>query len=279
MLNFHLITNIGSLLHSKFVQDYPNTLCLAQYYIDVGYAAALRRKVAKGHRVILDNGAHEGIDFPLKEYKEIVMDLKPKVVVLTDLVGRHYEDSRESSLKFVTMLNLDELPDTQFMYVPQGKNKEEVLLDYRWALLNLDPKRFIIGFGQGYLQWAKNETEVNFEATRQPMINAVMQMPLAEDHEFHVLGARWSGDNTDYGWFPQIRGIDTIKPATCTWFDKTYPFRPSQRSMPRESLMALDEHNLCRNINAFCKEYRAAWVDPIVGLTNHGSFGPLGNAI
>ncbi len=257
--NFHLITNVGALLHNPYVREYPNTLCLAQLFANPQYAIALREKVEKGHRVILDNGAHEGIDIDLDFYKKCALAIQPTVVVLTDLVGRDCVDSRENSLRFVNMLEDHELPNTKFMYAAQGLNKAQVLEDYAWALENLDPSKFIIGFGQGYLQWAANEIEVNFEGTRHPMVAAVMQMPHAKKFEYHVLGARWAADKVDYSWWPEITGIDTIKPTTCTWYGMTYPNRPAQRSIVRESENDIKTAPLKANIKAFCKEYCAQY--------------------
>jgi len=291
--SFHIITNVGMLLKSELVRGFARTLCLAQLYKEPGYAEALKEKIANGDRVILDNGAHEGIDYPIAEYLAIALDLQPTVVVLTDLVGRTSEQSRANSFRLLWALTgqnetecpepdwavvRDAFPKTKFMYVPQGANKQQVMDDYRWAINNLDPDLFIIGFGQGYLCWASNEWEVNQEATRLPMVMAALDehakwlQKQADDNaqallegkpqkeiktfEFHVLGARWSADSIHYGHIsPYISGIDTIKPTTCAFTNRVFPNRPDIRSIVRESSDVVSEALLIQNINAFCVEY------------------------
>lgn len=257
MFRFHIITNIGTLLVSRIAQDAPATLCLSQLCDESpSYTHALKAKLAKGHRVILDNGAHEGFDVDIEEYYRTALDLQPTVVILTDLVGRPYLDSRAQSLRFVDRVDQDGKLRSKFMYAAQGQSRDEVLTDYEWALANLDPERFVIGFGQGYLQWVEKPGDENLEATRVPMVEAVMTMKHADKHEFHVLGARWSADGSNYARFPQISGIDTIKPVTCAKHSSgLYPSRPAVRSIDRTSYDVVNEGVLRMNIMAFCAEY------------------------
>ncbi len=257
---FHLITNVGTLIKSPLAIDYPSTLALAHIYAKhPAYANTLKMKIRVGHRVILDNGAHEGIDIDLAEYAKVITDLAPSVVVMTDLINRPREESRKRSFELFDHLaefqQSDAAMNTQFMYVAQGTSKQEVLDEYEWAINELDPVLFIIGLGNGYLHWVRETGDENKEETRMPMVGEVLGMPGAEDHEFHVLGARWSADNSDYAYFENISGIDTIKPCTCASSGLVYPTKPPFRCMDRESLDTVDSSLLEMNILEFCADY------------------------
>jgi hypothetical protein len=241
----------------------PNTLVLAQLCTSRGYRTRIKQKLEDGDRIILDNGAHEGIDIDLNEYKQIALDLLPSVVVLTDLVGRSNLDSRKQSLEFIRRLSVDDSEKfmragTKFMYVPQGQTKDQVLYDYAWALDNLSSEQYVIGLGQGYLCWVDADHDANDETTRAPMIEQVMEKAHGYPHEFHVLGARWAAGGCDYSIYENITGIDSIKPCTCASFGLTYPQRPpkGQRSVDRMSAPAVDEKLLLANVEAFCLEYK-----------------------
>lgn len=253
--NYHLITNVGTLINSELAMRYPNTLALAHIYDNHQlYRRALKGKMALGHRIILDNGAHEGIDIDLAMYAKVINDLVPTVAVMTDLVGRPAAESREQSFKLVPLLDDHTVP-CKLMYVPQGISVPDVLKEYVWAIENLSPQEYIIGFGQGYLQWVQKPGDESKESTRRPMIDAVMTHPLAHTHEFHVLGARWSADHSNYNRFKNIIGIDTIKPVTCAASNLLYPNRPKHRCLDREGYDAVPDEAIKENIHSFCHHY------------------------
>lgn len=264
---FNLITNVGTLLHSQFARKYPQMLCLSQIYEkSVDYRNALRDKMRQGHRIILDNGAHEGFDVDLNDYAIVAKDLEPSVIVLTDLVGRSSKDSRDRSLQFVTLMEgPGGLPSkTEYMYTPQGRCRSEVLDEYAWAIENLDPKRFIIGLGQGYLQWCHGPGDENSEITRLPMVQSVMALPGAAACRFHLLGARWEATpmvGSVYASYPNLIGVDTIKPVTCAEAGLRYPNRPSNRSIERMSMTVVDEELLRENVVRFCHQYWCSLAD------------------
>lgn len=255
--NYHLIVNVQTLAQSPVARAYPNMLCLSQLYeASPVYRHVLKQKVARGDRIILDNGAHEGFDVDIDSYIDVVRDLKPTVVVLTDLVGRPGKISRDRSMLLADKIcGIAALKGTQFMFTPQGLDIEDVLGEYHWAIDNLDPEHFVIGLGQGYLCWAEKEGDENREATRRPMVESVMSIRGSELHRFHVLGARWSADDSNYDQYENIIGIDTIKPCTCASYGLTYPSRPPVRSMDRLNGPAVDDVLLSANITAFCREY------------------------
>jgi hypothetical protein len=265
---YHLIANVGSYKNRDgLVFRYPNSLALAHLYGPHGlYSGALKAKVALGHRIILDNGAHEGVDMDIQSYAEVVKDLKPAVVVMTDKVGISNVGSRARSLHLLNYVTPKDLPGTKFMYTPQGEDKDQVLADYEWALNRLDPSEFMLGLGQGYLCWADKDRPdtVNLEDTRVPMVEAVMKLPNADKFEFHLLGARWSAGQSRYDQFANISGVDTIKPVTCSEFRTYYPTRPPIRCINREGYHEIDEAYLAANIETFCESYHADWCRGLV---------------
>jgi hypothetical protein len=118
------------------------------------------------------------------------------------------------------------------MFAAQGEDRDDVLCQYDWALRTLNPRDYIIGFGQAYLQWADGYTDQDrrrsdWEKPRQEMIediesySGLQKMNL---FQFHILGARWNPMPLFHLLEKvNIVGLDSVKPCTCAFASTYYP--------------------------------------------------------
>lgn len=264
-----MISNIGGYLRSAFVQNYPTHLILAQPY---GADERMRQVVEwmQEHRrpyIIFDNGAHEGEVMDDDGYMRLAKRLKPDVLVLPDLIGTPHNQSRLRSLQFVSRA-VSHGYAGQFMYVPQGATKQEILKEFQFAQTELDPQRFIIGLGQSYLTWevqgGGGSPGLTQEAARVQLIKDLMVRTSNWGAcRYHILGGRWE-------YAPLARlvqesrlnfiGLDSVKPVTCTLGGTIFPEKPKYGGGKTDlfSLEVPDELEHSHNVRMFCEAYNLA---------------------
>lgn len=250
--NYYMIVNIGTLLHSQICQRYPYHMVLAQQW---AASEAYRQTISKMQlmdncRIILDNGAHEGIDIDIDLYTKVVRELEPDVVVLPDLVGRPGDESRALSLKFADALAKQHGCPIKYMFAAQGQDRDDVLFQYDWAMTYLDPKDYIIGLGQAYLQWTnepvgQDRGGPDWEKPRQKMIEdmeAYAGLTKLQAYQFHLLGARWN-PMALFRIYRKLNivGLDSIKPCTCTFAGTYYPVYKQEK----RKLDLCDDNGYC----------------------------------
>ena len=261
-MEYYLITNAGTLLHNEYAQAYPSHLVLAQMLLDNSlFAAKISAMIEGGTKVILDNGAHEGVVVQLNTYGRLAKNLKPWCVVLPDVVGMPAKKNRDRCLTFAErLLNSSEFAgsDVQLMYAVQGTTAAESLDAYDWAADNLDPDRYIIGIGQSYLLWLQDMPDVKgHEQARTIEVTDIMMNENAGKFWYHVLGARWES-TAAYSKYPNIIGIDTIKPCHCALNHTVYPHKPPNTDPAYKSTKVATSDLLHINIMYFCQEYGAS---------------------
>lgn len=258
MLAYYLIANTGTLLHNPYAQSYQRQLMLTQMFEKDPRLMTVAKHIRKNARIILDNGEYEGFSVSTRQYTEVIKELMPQVVVLPDLFQGDAEKSRQTSLAYWDELCSKLGPKVHRitpMYVPQGRTKEENFQAFEWAIKYLPPKKFIIGFGKSYLLWRNSVDEPHTETIRERMIHAVMALPGAAKHHFHVLGARWTFTRA-YGQYPGILGVDTYKPCRCALAGRVYTDTIKDGDVahvPHHSV--LEATQLRTNVEAFAKRW------------------------
>lgn len=261
-INYYMIVNTGTLIQSQVCQRYPYHMVLAQQYIaDETYRATLAKmQELDTCRIILDNGAHEGIDIDLDVYEAVIMELEPDCVVLPDLVSRPGSQSYDLSMAFAEWMWKHQ-GGTRLMFVAQGENKEDVLYQYHRAHRYLDPKDFMIGLGQAYLHWVKDPWTNQHEAARQAMILDMIRyggLDLMQAHQYHILGGRWSPAHYGrIGSMINISGLDSVKPCTCAYAGTSYPVYPYNKGKIDlcDSTYAVSNDLLTLNIDRLTTSY------------------------
>lgn len=250
-----MIVNAGTMMKSTFARAYPRHLILHDVYQkSADYRASIHdMRVRCKTRIILDNGAHEGIYPPLNEYLATAVELQPDVVVLTDIVGVKSNESQHRAMEFAGMIE-KRFPKMQMMYAPQGETQDQILADYEWSINTLDPDRYIIGFGQSYLKWEDRQRGIIDEIARLEMVQSVMSLPNAARMTYHILGARWRPTGAFNVWSDVIVGLDTIKPCTCALEKVMYPRRPAL-NIDRYSNEVCDDTRLAQNVVALSERY------------------------
>lgn len=231
--NYYMILNVGMMVQRPALHFYPYHMILAQQYAKGGeeYRSAVKTlsygaNSVPNRQLILDNGAHEGIDIDSESYKEIIEELRPDVVVLPDLVGRPAEESFKVSQRFSHWV-MSHYPHMKTMFAGQGQNQDEILEIYGDAFAEWDPARCIIGFGQAYLTWEDPKKGLTQEKARITMIQDIVSYEGAkhlQNHQFHILGGRWGPQSL--AWFRDklnITGLDTVKPLTSCLSKMQYP--------------------------------------------------------
>ncbi len=260
---YFMILNAGTMLdaheHDNWIMRYKAHLGLSQMLDACNELYAPYKKIMEnGGCVILDNGAHEGIDCDTGQYLTTVGRLRPSIVVLPDLIGRPGRESREASLSFARTIR-QKFPKMKMMFAPQGQNELDTLSEYEWAMRNLNPEHYIIGFGQAYLVW-ENDTRKDEDA-RAELIKQVLARSMGNKHTFHILGGRWIPKDFSYLWTADnFMGLDSIKPCTCTLESLKYPERP-EKKIVRLSRTVAHSDALIGNCYEFAKQYGLAF-DP-----------------
>lgn len=261
-VEYYMIVNMGTLGMCDYVQFYPRQLVLAQIYVQEKYYRKTLRNIRRRssipgypQRIILDNGAHENAQVSTEDYFQVVCDLEPDVVVLPDKIGEAHYDSRNFSMLFGSMIK-NKFPRMEMMYVPQGRNKEEILAEFQWAYLSGQlPENVIVGWGQSYLTW--EDEHLKDEDARFRLMSDVSKLMKGREikHRSHILGGRWRPRNFGpfYNYF-NFRGLDSIKPCTCALQGKTYP-EYKHRKTEIESMACADVDLLYENIGVFCEQY------------------------
>lgn len=259
---YYMIANLGTLLASPTARRYSYHMVLAQPYASSGAMRSIIEAMisVRGTEFILDNGAHEGEVMDDDEYMQVVKSLKPECVVLPDLIGRPWKESRDRSIDFDDKLRSGLVnSEMRRMFVPQGDSKEGILAAVDWACSNLDPDQYTIGLGQSYLTW-ETETRKD-EAARAAMILDIRAQIHPSDlavSRFHLLGGRWSPVHIDM-MAPKgsllIVGLDSIKPCTCALNQVLYPERPENNKTDFLDERIASEHALSHNMYDFCRLY------------------------
>jgi len=259
-MNYYLIANIGSYIHKvSTVVNYPRHLLLMQVvgYDCWAFNAALA--LCESREVILDNGAYEGFVPDWNEYANTSNILKPWCTVLPDIVRGDAVESRDLAFSVSSLLN----PEQQCMYVPQGRNKTEVLHEFQWAFANLNPELFILGLGTASFYWGTGERD------RIMMLQEVLSYKGAKRFRYHMLGAR-QFEIASYENYPNVIGIDTFKPCRWALAGKELPsgllnYRAALEEKPgidrvacsQQTATAVNAITLARNIKTFCEVYGA----------------------
>ena len=262
-MDYYSIVNPGTYKHNEQARWNSTQLVLAQQLWRDPMMASMAAQTALAGvpycHMILDNGAHEGVVVPPNDYLELAKSIRPWGVVLPDTMGAPALESRMRSLIFSARLSHD-LPGAMQYYVPQGTSAVEALDEYDWALSNLDPSRYIIGFGSAYLLWEDQQPAgAHAEAGREQQVMEVMQHAEAHRFRFHMLGARWEPTKV-FSTYPNIIGIDSIKPCHCAFYHTLYS-RAGKESKPagaepdRFSDRVAEESLLADNVNDFCSAY------------------------
>lgn len=255
---FWPIFNLGTLIGNPYAAMVGNQLVLAQHYIyNHRYQQAiLNIKHWNGTRFILDNGAHENERVDNDDYLQVVLRLNPWAFVLPDIVLGSAVESRILGFEFLTKVRevwagVDE--EAMFFYAPQGRTPEETLQEYQWAIETLNPRRYIVCFGQSYLAWLEDASEKDVELRREQLFTEVMEIKGSENFMYHILGGRWK-PTAMYGNHPRVVGLDSIKPCRCALEDKVYPAKAQCFTyILSDERTAVD--TLAHNIAEFCNLY------------------------
>ena len=257
-MNYYMITNVGTLLRSTYAQTYPRHLALAPMICkNPAHAALIMQMARRGTRIILDNGAHEGITIDEEVYLDVAVGIQPSIVVLPDVVGWPAEKSRARGMRFHDRAMKTTL-QCEYMYALQGSDPDDALRDYQWAITHLDPLHYVIGLGQVYLLWEKAYHIYGEEARVRMMQDMASSCPIPERYRFHILGARWApppSPLTAVGL--DVVGIDSIKPCHCAANDLVYPNKPT-RACSRMSNRRVPDRLLRLNVAEFGRLYGAA---------------------
>lgn len=269
-MQYLMIADTVNYISSPLALSYPSILMLAQLCKASEYRAVTIMKRMMGHYVVLDNGAHEGIDFDVDEYVELVKELLPSTVVLSDLVGRPFRDSYEVSYACMRKIK-ERVPEYSgyFMVAPQGTDQEDTIrafdhfLDFRdgvWAESDI-----ILGIGCCWEHWCRPDkpTDRDREDTRIRMIQEIHKHTGLMQWELpvHILGARWDAGvaNQFYNNWSAAKWIDTIKPCTCASNRMLYPHIPDAKRLKLDDIDAprVDDVHWFNNIRRFCAAYGA----------------------
>jgi len=125
----------------KLILDYPisyvyvaqgdATFCLPQYYKESEfYRTTIKELQKNGREIMLDNGAWEfGRSMHPLEFLEVVKELKPTWAVIPDVM-KDAAETEKYATTFLTALALKPIPETKFMFAPQGKNIKELVTCY-----------------------------------------------------------------------------------------------------------------------------------------------------
>lgn len=257
-MNYYLIANIGSYIQKvPTVINYPYHLVLAQVIGDSLKNFRVTAELCRNKQVILDNGAYEGFIPDWNNYVHMTNALCPWCVVLPDIVRGNAEESRELAFNIEAGIKCN----SKLMYVPQGRNREEVLREFQWVFQNLNPDVYILGVGTASFFWGKGEEH------RQSMLQEIFALKNSKLFKYHMLGARKT-NILPYTYQPNVIGIDTFKP--CRW-------AMDRREMPNDLMLfsfamekypdidkvrwnqstpsAVNDIILNKNITAFCYAY------------------------
>ena len=248
-MKLYAITNPGTLQQVPYARDFPRHLVLAQVLDrQPSLCNLVSQLLTEGKEVILDNGAYEGVRFPVQQYVALATALRPSTVVLPDRIGEPSEVTRKLSLETGQDLRRKGFHG-KFMYVPQGRTCEEVLDAFDEAMENWCSTKVIIGFGKCYTLWGSGE------AAREALVNEVFLNERSKDWKFHLLGARWNPTSA-FAEDKRIIGIDTMKLVRCAAEGIVYPQKAAGR-ISHGSGHPVDETLLRDNVLSFCNEYGA----------------------
>lgn len=248
-----MITTLGG-LQTPLGLLYPRYLALAQCWYNPEYRQLILLKKRLGCDIVLDNGAHEDETVSLDRYIEVIDDLRPSTVVLLDIVGVPGRESFDLSMRSLRSIVLHFAASSyapMFMFCGQGIDKDDVVSSYYRAYDTLDPSKFIIGVGQGYLHFGDSDRE----NARVRLVEQLRTHPRFHEFRHHILGGRWMVTKTEreyYRGMDNIVSLDTIKPTTCALGNRVYPAAPVERRLnffderiPCEAIMEQSMMELC----------------------------------
>jgi len=261
-----MIVNTATLKACQWAQRYPRHLVLAQVLAqDQEYFQLVLNMIADGVRVILDNGAHEGVVCNLSEYYQIAKKLKPWCVVLPDLIGVHAIESRTRSLVFYRWIYEQDWRPNDFsvMYVPQGKSQQEVVDEYLFAEEYFKNKGHltIIGLGDSY-KYCYQKPNEDAEEVKSRLLQTMLDETVAPDFPIHILGGR-TNPTKFYSTIERVIGIDSSDPCQCALTYQAYPTantefeRATKQTFNLTSATVANETSLKRNTELFCIAYGA----------------------
>lgn len=247
-MNYFLITNVATLENLKWAQRYRYHLVLAQVLVQhPKYFDILCEMARDGqHRIILDNGAHEGVICTLSEYLKVCEKLRPWCVVLPDLIKESAIESRSRSLTFLDWWWRTQ-PSQTIMYVPQGRCQREIVDEYLWATEHfrnqIPGEDVLIGLGDGYKVCYQYPGE-NPEVVKTRLLQAMLDETACNELPFHVLGGR-TIPTKFYSTIERVTGIDSVDPCQqalelCGSFDFTV------KEVPQESALKVAIAQFCQ---------------------------------
>ena len=270
MIPFYFIGNVGTYLKSKSIAYYPYHLMLVQQFTDIKKSDRKRLMVAISRirancpdsRIILDNGAYEGIELNVSKYAGVVESLKPDVVVLPDRSDGNKDDLEPFSELLMGILDRNEGYSPEFMYVPQSEKKEDLLYEYSVAIEECSDD-IIIGLGMGYYHYCTNTIDRAKEEMRYAFVSDVMNLPGASKRRFHLLGARWFPTPLFSRW-DNIVGIDCFKPCRSALELKIYP-TVAVNPKDQMSMRAPVDLSLVTSMAQFCDAYNLKRINMSIG--------------
>jgi len=203
-MDFFMIPTNRMIRESHFTLMWKTQLWLAQCLMEDDVTLEHAEKlITTGTKVILDNGAYEGALCDSDAYLSLIACLHPWCIVLPDLINTPPKISRVASLDFMARLKSIKFKG-RMMYVPQGRTKEEVLGEFRWAIDS--GVKWVYGLGKCYLHWGPDEE------AREEFLKDVLAISRAKECEFHILGARQTPTRV-FSERGCVIGIDTLKPV------------------------------------------------------------------
>lgn len=196
------IAQIVPVLHLEQIENNHYHMCLAHLVGDKRYAEFYRCMSNEGKFVLMDNGAAEGAQLPVKELLKMYDAIRPTEIVLPDTLN-NCVDTLRKTLDFIH--EYSNLP-YRFMGVPQGKDFDE------WCacveVMLREPRINSIGVSK-FLNIATGNNEIRFHACA--YIDKVAKALGRRDVEIHLLGC----DEGPYlvgqiqQLFPMVRGCDS----------------------------------------------------------------------
>lgn len=133
-MDFYVIPPLSA---SKLMNEADRFFCLAHLYVNEeneAYRTFFQEKVKEGAWVTLDNGAAESSLVTPEVLLEVCKELMPSEVIAPDVIGDGAQ-TMTNATRFYGMLQGAGLEEKiELFFCPQGKDYEEWLMAYKWAL-------------------------------------------------------------------------------------------------------------------------------------------------
>jgi hypothetical protein len=260
MVPFYFIGNVGTLLGTDVLIDYPRHMFLAHVLLQS--PDLLKRIVterANIKHIILDNGAYESSMVTDSELFDLAEQIRPDAMVLPDLPGESSEASFERSMMFLRDERYAQLGKKYTLQgtvyrapvpiiCPQGKDTDDALA-FAKHMEGLS-ERLVIGMGLVYKNWLEKGEIAHNEDARRQMLWEYRRTSLV-GWPWHLLGARWDGLRDLLKLFPDLVGVDTYKPCRLA-LGRTRDILPEH--VPHISSLVAKENYVLEAIRDWCSE-------------------------